>query len=153
MLTILLTVALLVPVLPLHAQAPGPACSYTTCAIRVEPSLFGTRIVRGVEAQPVAQVGIFGARPRLSELVAISEPAVQQARIFERQGPRGTLLLLSGMMLAVIPAFSGESWSDELRLGSGLAGVGLTLWGSFTMAEAQRALSRSIWWYNSELDR
>lgn len=149
-----LLVLLLLAAPPLRAQAPDTtACTYNTCALRVEPSFWGAGIVRGVEGERVARIGFLGTRPRLSQVVAGSEPAVEQARIYERQVPRGTLLLLAGTALLLVPDLTESRLSDEAQIVSTFGGVGLTLWGSATLADAQRALSRALWWYNGQLPR
>lgn len=151
--SLLFLVLLLLGALPLRAQVPDTACNYATCALRVEPSFWGAGIVRGVEGERVARIGFLGTRPRLSQVVAGSELAVEQARIYERKMPRGALLLLSGTALLLVPELTESQLSDEARLVSTLGGAGLTLWGSFTLADAQRALSRALWWYNGQLPR
>jgi hypothetical protein len=136
---------------PGTAQAPAGACPYHECALRVEPRRTATVLVRGAEGEVVGRVGLFGI-PELQGLVAPSDSAVAYARSYQRGARVGGGWLMAGTIASVAPIFL-TGWSDEARLAGALAGSAATLYGALTLADAQRALSRAIWWYNGTLDR
>jgi hypothetical protein len=148
---------LLIPALLLHfslaalqAQVPEPACTYRECALRIEPRWLGTAVVQGAEGQIVARVGMAGTRPALGTLVVRSDSAVVHARRFERLAPRAAAATLAGSLLFVVPALADQD-DPAVVLGASVGGAALTLYGTVALLRAQRALSRSIWWYNESL--
>jgi hypothetical protein len=154
-----LLVAAVLALLPSRTPAqptPRPAaCTYQTCALRVEPGWLGRRIVRGQAGELVANVGLFG--PSVVDIVQGSDSATHYAGIYERDHRVATVLIPVGAVLAAIPLvrarpLSGESHSftggDWTLLGSGIL---LELIGGGLALHGDRALSRSLWWYNGTL--
>jgi hypothetical protein len=124
------------------------ACTYDTCALRVE----GARILRGAEGTPAGRWGLFQT-PDLTYLVQSSERATEHARIFEQTAPTAQWLGLAGALLLVAPRWETDRNVTSLELGAVIAGAGLSIYGTHLQVRAQRALSRAIWWYNRDLPR
>jgi hypothetical protein len=150
---LLLTAALAAAPLTLHAQAPADgACTYATCALRVEPGFLGASVVRGAEGERVAGLGAGGTRPRLSELVRTSPQAAAYARAYERNARRGALMSAVGTLLLITPAFQDQRVQDY-EIAAVLGGAALAVGGSVNLMRANRSLSRALWWYNGQFPR
>lgn len=147
--------------LPMGASAqptPRPvACTYQTCALRVESGWLGRRLVRGQSGELVANIGLFG--PSLVDIVQGSDSATYHARIYERDRRVANVLVPAGIVLTAIPLVrtrpvSGETRSftatDWTLLGSGLL---LEIIGGGYAMHSERALTRSVWWYNGSFTR
>ena len=132
------------------AQVSDTACSYRACALRVEPRGFGTAVVRGAEGEVVARIGVLGARPRLDSLLDRSDSAVVYATQYHRLMPRGAAAGLVGSLLFAAPAFADQVGEGAV-VGLTVGAAALSIYGSVLMLRAQRALSRSLWWYNESL--
>ena len=145
---------------PMSAQsspaAAGPQpCSYDACALRVERGWFSERIVQGSTGTRVATLNAFG--PTIVPLVQRSDSAVAQARNFQRDRRRGTVLTLAGLTMYIVAAANSHFFDGNLpsptdaqwaAMGGGLV---LTLVGAHFELRAERALSRALWWNNREL--
>ena len=153
-----ITVFSLLPVSAPAQPTPRPAaCTYQTCALRVEAGWLGRRIVRGQSGELVANVGLFG--PSLVEVVQGSDSATYHARIYDRDRRVATVLVPAGFVLTAIPLvrnrpLSGSdrsfTASDWTLLGSGL--LLQIIGGGFAM-HGDRALERAVWWYNGSFAR
>lgn len=141
-------------------------CPYDTCALRIEPELFGApRIVRGVDALPAGRIGVlFG--DDLSRAVVDNEVAYGFARRSETArlpaaalAVAGTLATFYGLLyLQVDRSFENEygELSDDRAAGALAAvviGGGLTIAGGALQVRANRAQSRAVWEYNRGLSR
>jgi len=143
-------VALLFSATAAAGQVPDTACTYRTCALRVEPRGLGTVVVRGAEGEVVARVGVWGTRPRLDSLLQRSDSALIYASQYHRMVPIGAAAALAGSLLFTAPAFT-DQLGDGAVIGLSLGAAALSISGSVLMIRAQRALSRSVWWYNESL--
>lgn len=145
------------------AQTPtiGPtgvpaACTYSTCALRVESRLFGSSLVRGAAGAPVGpRLSVFGGGVDL--LLTGPDSAAAHARAYVRDSRRAATLGLLGTVAAVVLIVRTEGRPtndiDGTSTGIAIASVGLSLAAIPFMIRAQRGLSRAVWWYNAALPR
>jgi hypothetical protein len=127
--------------------------TYDDNALRVEGQRGDFRIVRGTEGTVVGKIGVFRGVD-VTKLVASSEKATIEAKRFVRDYRPGVLLLSLG--IATLGAGIGVSAIHDINRGitTGLmlAGTGLIVYGAGRLEDAYNALSRSIWWYNRDLE-
>ena len=153
----------------LGAQAPTVAasqvgasrCTYATCALRLERTMFGGEQVRAGEDGVAVRMGFSGGA--LYDLVAGVPEAQRYADLGEKQRFRGNVALTLGTVLisAVLtsalssPALSGSGSGDNLAqlLVVSAAGTGAVLYGGSQAARATQSFSRAIWLYNQSLPR
>jgi len=128
--------------------------TYDVSALRVESSMGDLQIVRGAQSTVVARAGVFHG-PKLAQLVARSDRAAAEARVFEQNYDRGQYTFAAG--LATLGAAVGASRIRDLngaiRPGLTAASVLLIAYGGSKLERASQALSRAIWWYNRDLKR
>ena len=126
--------------------------SYDVNALRVESHFGDLRIVRGVDGPVVGNIGTF-KRVDLVQLVAPSENAMKEARVFNRNHGPGTLISALGAVVLGV-SFAVASNNDDASWGlvaAEVAGSGLILYGGIRLNRAFNALSKSLWWYNRDL--
>ena len=130
-----------------YAQSGQEAtsCLYEVCALRVEQSLLGTRLVAGEQGTTVGRLGLFGTD--LSETVARSPLAFEHARSYERS--RLPVMLADLAAGALFGAVITNTGSSEFQSGALVSGIGLTLVASTLSYRSQRSLSQAVWQYNS----
>jgi hypothetical protein len=125
---------------------------YDQNALRVESIRGELRILRGAQGAVVARSGIFHA-PRLANLVAQSDSALAEARVFERHYQPGQYL--AGLGLALMGAAIGVSRIHDINssipVGVSVASFALIVYGAGRLESAYRALSKAIWLYNRDL--
>jgi hypothetical protein len=127
------------------AASMQPPCNYTDCALRIEPSFGGPRLVRGTAGNTAARLGPL--RPaELAELFAGSDSASAYGRRYVRAERVNRLLTLSGAVLGAV----GLAQTSRMN-GLTITGVALFTGGIPYQAAAQRNLSRAVWWYNASL--
>jgi hypothetical protein len=135
---------------PMTAQEP----TYDENALRVEQNRGSISIVRGVSESVVLKVGAFRAAD-VARVVSPSANAVTQAKIFDHDYRAGTWILSLG--IATLGAAIGSHQIADLNraipTGLTIAGVSMITYGGWTLGNALRALSRSVWWYNRDLKR
>lgn len=147
---------LLAPALPAQrAEAGRCAGGVPTCSIRIEPTFFrGARIRRGPDGTDLGRAQGFGGTS-LPVLLASSDSAVAHARHFRRSSRRATVLgaVAGGLIVAaaVVDLREREVTDAGLAYVAGAGVVGLV--GIGFELDAQRALSRAVWWYNADLSR
>lgn len=127
--------------------------SYDVRALRFESSLGKIRIIRGADGQLVGSGGWF-RDIELEKLVASSPNAVSQARLYEKNNFRGSLVGTVGAVTSVVGLVlttnsSNSAASPALIIG----GVGAMVWGVQHVNMSYAALSRALWWYNRDLQR
>ncbi len=150
--TTLITLALLM--LPVLAQAQdGQESEYANNALRVKYSLFGTKIVQGVDDTKIAGMGWFA-----SDIDFLSERDDQIGITFKsyrsKKNLSGTMYLLSiaaliGSIVTYDSYDSGDSGSSEALF---WGGFGLAIGGGMVNVSANESLSQSVWMYNSTLE-
>lgn len=129
------------------------AHSYDARALRFESSWGSVRIIRGADAQLVGTGGWF-RDVELEKLVASSPNALSQARLYEKNNFRGSLVGTVGAVTSVVGLVlttnsSNSASSPALIIG----GVGAMIWGVQHVNMSYSALSRALWWYNRDLPR
>jgi len=143
-----------VPNLPEHLRATADSAhSYDTRALRFESTLGNIRIIRGADGQLVGTGGWF-RDIELEKLVASSPNAVSQARLYEKNNFRGSLVGTVGAVTSVVGLVlttnSSNSASSPVLI---IGGVGAMVWGVQHVNMSYSALSRALWWYNRDLPR
>jgi hypothetical protein len=143
-----------VPSAPEHVAAgTDSALSYDARALRFESSWGKVRIIRGADGQLVGTGGWFRDID-LEKLVASSPSALSQARLYETNNFRGSLVGTLGAVTSVVGLVlttngSNGAASPALIIG----GVGAMVWGVQHVNMSYSALSRALWWYNRDLPR
>jgi hypothetical protein len=127
--------------------------AYDARALRFESSWGNVRIIRGADGALVGTSGWF-RDVQLEKLVASSPAAVAQARLYEKNNFRGSLVGTVGALTAAIGVVlttnsANNASSPALIIG----GMGAMWWGVQHLTMSYSALSRSIWWYNRDLPR
>lgn len=143
-----------VPSVPEHVTATtDSARSYDARALRFESSWGNIRIIRGADGQLVGSGGWF-RDIELEKLVASSPNAVSQARLYEKNSFRGSLVGAVGAVTSVVGLVlttnSSNSASSPVLI---IGGVGAMVWGVQHVNMSYSALSRALWWYNRDLPR
>jgi hypothetical protein len=135
------------------AAANDSAYSYDSRALRFESSWGSVRIIRGADGQLVGTSGWF-RDIGLEKIVATSPTAVTQARLFEKNNFRGSLVGTVGAFTTVVGLVLTTNGSNGASSPSLIiAGTGAMLWGAQHLIMSYSALSQSLWWYNRELPR
>jgi hypothetical protein len=146
----LLVAAVLLVSGPAAARAQD-ACTWDTCALRVQAATLTTpaMIVRGAESAEVIRLGLL--EPEVAPFVMLSDSAVAWARIYDRLYDRGSILGIAGTVIAVGAPIMLEGVMQKIAF----TGVGLafSVYGGTLTNRANDALNRALWWYNRELPR
>ena len=131
-------------------------CTFDTCALRVQHRFSGPpRVVRGLGAEPVATLGLFGNS--LAEVVAMSDSAVTYARAGNRQGRAATVWGIVGLVgvTAAVLDYTGSfrDWRDPsavmyVSLGVGFSAAMIAGW---QRTRSLDSVEMAIWWYNRDL--
>jgi len=152
-------VALVAAPLVVGAQ-PSPArsvaaCSYDTCALRVEPGfLSAPRLLRGRAGVDVGRLGAFGGG--VDTLLSGPELAAMHTRRYVREIRTANALgLLSAVAFVVVGTrtdwFRDHASDGEVAIG--LTGTALALVSIPFQLHAKQDLSRAVWFYNAGLAR
>ena len=151
----LVLAALLTP-MAMSAQA-GPvrapsACTYDTCAVRVEPAFFSApKLLRGRAGEEIGRLGGFGGG--VDSLLAGPDSAAAYARRYVTNTKRSAILGLLGTVAFVVALARDDHLADADPTTATIALTGT----AFAVASipfslrASRSLSRAVWWYNSAL--
>lgn len=133
-----------------EAMQPA-ACTYQSCALRVEPGFFGHVLVRGAAGERI------GRAFSNAKLLMNGDSSVVYVERYQRATRTATILQLVG--LAGMTAFYAMAMDNRVDRTNGLA-VGavavsvVSLYASIPfMIRAQRSLSQAVWWHNSEFGR
>jgi hypothetical protein len=146
--------ALVMVLLPAAARAQDTpatpaACTYDTCALRVQaPSLTSPlQIVRGLDGAEVVTLGLL--QPAVAPFLALSDSAVAHARVYDVQFDRGTLVSYAGTIVAIGAPILLQGTMQKIAFTG--VGIGLSVYGGMLINQANDALNRALWWYNREL--
>ncbi|MEM0963047.1 MAG: hypothetical protein AAGK21_11000 [Bacteroidota bacterium] len=131
--------------LPVTAQPDADACPYEACAVRVDESFLGVRLVAGEDETIVARSGLFGIVD-LTEVVAVSPDALPYARTYERSRLQSALAGLAGA--ALVGVWLSGTGSDAFQTGALVGGIGLATVGLTLDLRSRRSFSRAVWEYN-----
>ena len=127
---------------------------YDENALRVESRQGNLQILRGVDGTIVARSGIFHG-PKVTDLVARSDRALAEAKVFERDYGPGQWGAALG--LATLGAAIGVSRVPDLnpaiQVGLYTVSFAALAYGGNKLHSAYGALSKAIWWYNRDLKR
>lgn len=136
---------------PGRGQADG--CTYDRCALRVHRGFWGPRLVRGLEGDKVAGLGLLA--PRLTLFAERSDSAARYYELFRKSNNQGAALMLAGALVFVgVTVSAGPRWDQPVTTaqGVGLAvGLGLLVAGGIRILPAHNRLSKAVWWYNRTL--
>jgi len=127
-----------------------PGCdAYEDCALRVQYRLFRTEIVRGMESNRVARIGL--GTPPLDEILSRSRRATVSFEGYREDHRRSSWLTVLGgieiMAGLVARAQDKEDWAVALSISGVLIEVGARIFNS----RANEHLSEAVWWYNESL--
>jgi hypothetical protein len=127
--------------------------SYAAQALRFETHWGSADIIRGADGPVIGTVGWFRSFD-VEKLVASSPQAVTEARAFETNNFRGSLVGgLGALTLAigtVVTANSSNNAASPILI---IAGAGAMVWGAQHLNAGYSRLSRAFWWYNRDLTR
>lgn len=126
----------------LLSAADSTRCSYIECALRVEPSFRGPRLVRGLAGSPVARLD----QRDLLHVFAGNDSALAYAAQYQRAERTDQLLTIPGIVLGLV-GLSGPKPDYAMAA----VGGGLVIASFPYQSRAQRSLSRAVWWYNAAL--
>jgi len=134
-------------------QAADSTRNYATGALRFESSWGNVSIIRGADAPVVGTLGWFRDFD-LAQLLASSPSAVADARIFETNNFRGSVVGAIGatttLIGVIVAANSSNNASSPVLI---IGGVGAMVWGAQHLSMSYSALSRALWRYNRDLKR
>jgi hypothetical protein len=134
------------------AAATDSTRSYDARALRFESSWGNVRIIRGADGELVGTSGWF-RNIELEKLVATSQTAVSQARLYEKNNFRGSLVGTVGAVTSVVGLMLTNSSNSAASPALIIGGVGAVVWGVQHINMSYSALSRALWWYNRDLPR
>ena len=134
-------------------RATDSTRTYVASALRFETNWGNVSLIRGADGPVVGTLGWFRDFD-LTQLLASSPSAVADARVFQTNNFRGSVIGAIGAtttMIGVIVAAnsSNNAASPVLVIG----GVGAMVWGAQHLSTSYSALSRALWWYNRDLKR
>jgi len=122
-----------------------------TGALRYESSWGSADIIRGADGPVVGTVGWFRGFD-VSKLVESSPRAVAEARNFQTNNFRGSLVSTLGtatmVIGVVVSANSSNNAASPILIIGGAGAIG---WGLQHINIGYRALSKALWWYNKDL--
>ncbi|MDQ6872235.1 MAG: hypothetical protein M3037_09545 [Gemmatimonadota bacterium] len=129
------------------------ARTYNAGALRFETSWGNVSIIRGADGPVIGSLGWFRDYD-LTQLLAASPPAVADARVFQTNNSRGSIVWTIGATTTLIGILvaansSNNASSPALIIG----GVGAMTWGAQHLSRSYSALSRALWFYNRDLKR
>lgn len=127
---------------------------YDRRSLRFESHHWGLRIIRGNDDAVVGQTRWFRSFD-LASIVAPSEPALLEAREFNKNRTPGMWALTLGIVATAADAIMVRTHGSPNFVTStlGIGGVILIVSGAEHLDRASEALSRSLWWYNRDLKR
>ena len=132
-------------------RAADSTHSYDARALRFESNWGNVRIIRGANGAMLGTAGWFRDFD-LEKLLASSPPAVAEARVYQTNNFRGSLVGGIGAATTVVgllaTANSSNNASSPVLI---IGGVGAMVWGAQHLNASYSALSRALWWYNRDL--
>jgi len=134
-------------------RAADSTHSYGAGALRFESSWGNVRIIRGADGPVVGTVGWFRDFD-LTQLLASSPSAVAEARVYQTDNFRGSIVggigAATTLVGVLVAANSSNNASSPVLV---IAGVSAMVWGAQHLSTSYSALSRALWWYNRDLTR
>ena len=133
------------------ASVPDSSRDYDAQALRFETSWGNVSILRGASNSVVGTAGWF-RDPELAKLLASSPRALTEARAYETNNFRGSLVgsvgALATLVGIVVTANGSNDASSPMLI---IGGVSSMVWGAQHLSISYSALSRALWWYNRDL--
>jgi hypothetical protein len=130
---------------------PDSAREYDAQALRFETSWGNVSILRGANNSVVGTAGWF-RDPGLEKLLVSSPRALSEARVYETNNFRGSLVgsvgALATLVGIVVTANGSNDASSPILI---IGGVSSMVWGAHHLSTSYSALSRALWWYNRDL--
>ena len=142
--------------LPCALDAQNTACTYESCALRIDyGGLFSSaRVVQGADAQRIAKAN---RSDELKSVLASNDSASVHYARFEKLdrtsdwlGGIGAAAWLGGLTVGLL---THADPGDAPYVALSIAGVSLGMAGGIVGRRAFNQLSESIWWYNAGLVR
>ena len=134
-------------------RATDSTRSYGAGALRFESSWGNVRIIRGADGPVVGTSGWFRDFD-LTQLLASSPSAVAEARVYQTDNFRGSLVggigAATTLVGVLVAANSSNNASSPVLV---IGGVSAMVWGAQHLSTSYSALSRALWWYNRDLTR
>ena len=134
-------------------RAADSTHSYGAGALRFESSWGNVRIIRGADGPVLGTVGWFRDFD-LTQLLASSPSAVAEARVYQTDNFRGSIVggigAATTLVGVLVAANSSNNASSPVLV---IAGVSAMVWGAQHLSTSYSALSRALWWYNRDLTR
>jgi hypothetical protein len=119
-------------------------------ALRFETSWGSADIVRGADGPVIGTVGWFRTFD-VEKLVESSPHAVAEARVFQTNNFRGSVVTTIGATTAVIGILvAGNNNNNASTPILIIGGAGMIGWGLQHLNIGYAALSKSLWWYNRD---
>jgi hypothetical protein len=136
---------------PASAQHATRACTWDECALRIKAPTLTTpaMLVRGMDAEEVVRLGLL--EPAIAPFVQLSDSAVAHARVYDVLFDRGSIVSLSGTVIAVAAPILFRGTMQKIAWTG--VGIGLSVYGGYLTNRANDELEQAIWWYNRELAR
>jgi hypothetical protein len=128
------------------------ACTYESCALRVEPGIFSApKLLRGRAGEEVGSLGAFGGG--VETLLAGPDSAAAYTRRYVTNIRPSSALGLLGTVAFVVASVRSNGFRDRDNTSSAIAltGAGLALVSIPFSVKAKRSLSRAVWFYNAAL--
>jgi len=128
------------------------SCAYVDCALRLEPTTFGRRLVRGASGQVVGGFGFFHSSA-IDSLLAGPDSAAANARRYKSEQHTGDLYFFAGLTAILGSAAYYSSHQDGVgfELAGVTAGWILSIPANRHYRRSELHLSRAVWWYNATL--
>lgn len=146
------TLARIAPAQGLASPRVGAACTYETCALRVEPSFFSPpKLLRGRAGEEIGRLGAFGGG--VDTLLAGPDSAAAYGRRYVTAARRASVLGLIGgaAYVAAVAHSSNFRDTDGTTTVLALTGAGFAIASIPFTFRATRSLSRAVWFYNAAL--
>jgi hypothetical protein len=141
------------PAVSVAERATDSTRTYAASALRFETSWGNVSLIRGADGPVVGTLGWFRDFD-LTQLLASSPSAVADARVFQANNFRGSVIGAIGatttMIGVVVAANSSNNAASPVLI---IGGVGAMVWGAQHLSTSYSALSRALWWYNRDLKR
>ncbi len=119
-------------------------------ALRFETSWGSADIIRGADGPVIGTVGWFRGYD-VEKLVESSPRAVAEARVFQTNNFRGSVVSAIGATTAVVGILvAGNNNNNASTPILIFGGAGLIGWGLQHINTGYAALSKSLWWYNQD---
>ncbi len=135
--------------------AASLGCTYATCALRIERSLFAERLVGGAAAERVSTLGMFGGGVEV--LLSGADSASVHAQSYVWNVKRSAVIGgAGGIALAIAFSHTSDFQSGHVTTGDVVTSIAGAVAAAISVPfalRARRELASSIFWYNGALPR